>query len=133
MEHHAGRLPLWLAPVQVLVATITSAGDSHANEVAAQLTSRGLRIETDLRNEKIGYKIREHSLAKVPVLLIVGKREAREGTVSLRRLGRTDTETLTLREAMVRLETEALHDAPSRAGLPNGNSREDGETGSPKP
>ena len=127
VEHHAGRLPLWLAPVQVLVATITSDGDSHANEVAAQLTSRGIRIETDLRNEKIGYKIREHSLAKVPVLLIVGKREARDGTVSLRRLGRADTETLTLRDAMVLLETEALHDAPSRASLPNGNSREDGE------
>ena len=67
LEHYAGKLPFWLAPVQAVVATITSDGDSYANEVAAQLTSHGLRIETDLRNEKIGYKIREHSLAKVPV------------------------------------------------------------------
>ena len=108
LEHYAGKLPLWLAPVQAVVATITSDGDSYANEAATQLTSHGLRIETDLRNEKIGYKIREHSLAKVPVLLVVGKREAKEGTVSLRRVGRNDNETLTLREAMVRLETEAL-------------------------
>ena len=108
LEHYAGKLPLGLAPVQAVVATITSDGDSYASEVAAQLASRGLRTETDLRNEKIGYKIREHSLAKVPVLLVVGKREAKEGTVSLRRIGRRDNETLTLREAMVRLETEAL-------------------------
>ena len=127
LEHYAGRLPLWLSPVQVLVATITSDGDSYANEVATQLASHGLRIETDLRNEKIGYKIREHSLAKVPVLLIVGKREAKEGTVSLRRLGRTDTETLTLSEAMVRLETEALRGTRSRASLPNEDLREDKE------
>ena len=127
LEHHAGRLPLWLSPVQVLVATITSDGDSHAKEVATQLTSRGLRTETDLRNEKIGYKIREHSLAKVPVLLIVGKREAKEGTVSLRRLGRKDTETLPLREAMVRLEAEALRGTRSRASLPNEDLCEDKE------
>ena len=108
LEHYAGKLPLGLAPVQAVVATITSDGDSYADEVAARLASRGLRIETDLRNEKIGYKVREHSLAKVPVLLVVGKREAKEGTVSLRRIGRRDSESLTLREAMVRLETEAL-------------------------
>ena len=84
LEHYAGKLPLWLAPVQAVVATITSDGDSYADEVAAN-SRLGLRIETDLRNEKIGYKIREHSLAKVPVLLVVGKREAKEGTVSLRR------------------------------------------------
>ncbi|MYG80252.1 MAG: threonine--tRNA ligase, partial [Gemmatimonadetes bacterium] len=108
LEHYAGKLPLGLAPVQAVVATITSDGDSYASEVAAQLTSRGLRTETDLRNEKIGYKIREHSLAKVPVLLVVGKREAKQGTVSLRRIGRRDNESLSLREAMVRLETEAL-------------------------
>ena len=118
LEHYAGKLPLWLAPVQAVVATITSDGDSYANEVAAELMSLGLRIETDLRNEKIGYKIREHSLAKVPVLLVVGKREAKEGTVSLRRIGRNDTETLTLREAMVRLETEALRSTCSPVNLP---------------
>ncbi len=108
LEHYAGKLPLWLAPVQAVVATITSDGDSYANEVAALLTSHGLRVETDLRNEKIGYKIREHSLTKVPALLVVGKREAKEHTVSLRRLGRDGSETLTLREAVIRLETEAL-------------------------
>ena len=127
LEHHAGRLPLWLSPVKALVAPITSDGDSFAKEVAAQLASHGLRTETDLRNEKIGYKIREHSLAKVPVLLIVGKREAKEGTVSLRRLGRKDTETLPLREAMVRLEAEALRGTRSRASLPNEDLCEDKE------
>lgn len=113
LEHYAGKLPLWLAPVQAVVATITSDCDSYANEVAAQLMSIGLRVETDLRNEKIGYKIREHSLAKVPVLLVVGKREAKEGTVAFRRIGRNENETLTLREAMVRLETEALRSTSS--------------------
>ena len=111
LEHYAGKLPLWLAPVQAVVATITSDGDSYAKDVAAQLTSHGLRVEADLRNEKIGYKIRKHSLAKVPVLLIVGKREAKEGTVSLRRIGRTDNETLTLRETIVQLKAEAHRDA----------------------
>ncbi len=127
LEHYAGKLPLWLAPVQAVVATITSDGDSYANEVAAQLTSHGLRIETDLRNEKIGYKIREHSLAKVPVLLVVGKREAKEGTVSLRRIGRNDNETLSLREAVVRLETEALRSTSSPVNFPpiEGRSKED--------
>ena len=87
IEHHAGRFPLWLAPVQVMVATITSDGDAFAREVAAQLKAAGLRAELDLRNEKINYKVREHSLAKVPVLFVVGKREAEQGTVSIRRLG----------------------------------------------
>ena len=118
LEHYAGKLPLWLAPVQAVVATITSDGDSYANEVTAELMSLGLRIETDLRNEKIGYKIREHSLAKVPVLLVVGKREAKEGTVSLRRIGGNNTETLTLHEAMVRLETEALRSTRYPVSLP---------------
>lgn len=108
LEHYAGKLPLWLAPVQAVVTTITSDGDSYANEVAGLLMAHGLRVETDLRNEKIGYKIREHSLAKVPALLVVGKREAKDGTVSLRCLGREDSETLPLRETAIRLETEAL-------------------------
>ncbi len=108
LEHHAGKLPLWMAPVQAVVATITSDGDSYANAVAAKLTSHGLRVETDLRNEKIGYKIREHSLAKVPALLIVGKREAQEGTVSLRRIGHKGSETLKLEDVLLRLEAEAL-------------------------
>ena len=87
IEHHAGRFPLWLAPVQAVVATIVSDADDYAREVAAKLAAAGMRVETDLRNEKINYKVREHSLAKVPLLLVVGKREAEEGTVALRRLG----------------------------------------------
>jgi threonyl-tRNA synthetase len=86
-EHYAGKFPLWLAPVQAVVATIVSEADDYAREVAAKLAARGIRVETDLRNEKINYKVREHSLAKVPLLLVVGKREAEEGTVAIRRLG----------------------------------------------
>lgn len=87
IEHHAGKFPLWLAPVQAVVATIVSDADDYAREVADKLSAAGLRVETDLRNEKINYKVREHSLAKVPLLLVVGKREAEEGTVAVRRLG----------------------------------------------
>src|SRR4051812_6158232 len=87
IEHHAGKFPLWLAPVQAVVATIVSDADAYAQEVAAKLSAAGIRVETDLRNEKINYKVREHSLAKVPLLLVVGKREAEEATVALRRLG----------------------------------------------
>src|SRR5205085_8876531 len=83
IEHHAGRFPLWLAPVQAVVATIVSDADDYAREVAAALKAAGLRVDTDLRNEKINYKVREHSLAKVPNLLVVGKREAEERTVAL--------------------------------------------------
>ncbi len=90
IEHYAGKFPLWLAPVQAVVATIVSEADDYAREVAAKLAARGIRVETDLRNEKINYKVREHSLAKVPLLLVVGKREADEGTVALRRLGSED-------------------------------------------
>jgi len=87
IEHHAGKFPLWLAPVQAVVATIVSDADAYAREVVAKLQRVGLRAEADLRNEKINYKVREHSLAKVPLLLVVGKREAEEGTVAVRRLG----------------------------------------------
>jgi threonyl-tRNA synthetase len=86
-EHYAGKFPLWLAPVQAVVATIVSEADDYASQVAARLAARGIRVETDLRNEKINYKVREHSLAKIPLLLVVGKREAEEGTVAIRRLG----------------------------------------------
>ncbi len=78
IEHFAGKLPVWLAPVQAVVATIVSDADGYAADVAAQLKAAGIRVETDLRNEKINYKVREHSLAKVPHLLVVGKREAEE-------------------------------------------------------
>ncbi len=87
IEHYAGKFPLWLAPVQAVVATIVSDADEYAREVMARLQAAGLRAEADLRNEKINYKVREHSLAKVPLLLVVGKREAEEGTVAVRRLG----------------------------------------------
>ena len=86
-EHYAGKFPLWLAPLQIVVATIVSDADDYAEEVAAKLAAAGLRVDTDLRNEKINYKVREHSLAKVPLLLVVGKREAEEGTIAVRRLG----------------------------------------------
>ena len=107
IEHHAGRFPLWLAPVQAVVATIVSDADDYAQTVAAQLRKAGIRVETDLRNEKINYKVREHSLAKVPNLFVVGKREADEATVALRRLGSQGQEMLTLAAAIEAMVTEA--------------------------
>jgi threonyl-tRNA synthetase len=113
IEHYAGRFPLWLAPLQVVVATITSEADSYALRVMDALDAAGLRAEADLRNEKINYKVREHSLAKVPVLLVVGRREAEDGTVAVRRLGVKDQEVLALDEAVNRLKREAA--VPSAA------------------
>jgi threonyl-tRNA synthetase len=107
IENYAGRLPLWLAPRQVVVASIVSEADAYAAEAAARLRAAGLRAEADLRNEKISYKVREHSLAKVPVILAAGQREMAEGTVSLRRLGETRTESLPLAAAVERLGAEA--------------------------
>jgi threonyl-tRNA synthetase len=107
IEHHAGRFPLWLAPVQAVVATIVSDADDYAHRVADTLRKAGIRAETDLRNEKINYKVREHSLAKVPNLLVVGKREADEGTVALRRLGSQGQQMLTLEEVVTMLTGEA--------------------------
>ncbi len=107
IEQYAGRLPLWLAPLQVVVATITNAADDYARQVLAALVDAGLKAELDLRNEKIAYKVRGHSLAKVPVLLVVGAREARDGTVAMRRLGGEDQEILALEEAAARLKQEA--------------------------
>jgi threonyl-tRNA synthetase len=107
IEHYAGHLPLWLAPLQAVVATITSDADGFAGQVQAALSAAGLRAETDLRNEKINYKVREHSLAKVPVILVVGKKEAAEGTVAVRRLGGEKQEVLALTEAVNRLRAEA--------------------------
>jgi threonyl-tRNA synthetase len=109
IEHHAGRFPLWLAPVQAVVATIVSEADDYARQVQAALAAAGLRVELDLRNEKINYKVREHSLAKVPNLLVLGKREAEEGTVALRPLGEgARQEVLSLEAVVERLRTEAL-------------------------
>ncbi|WP_119461027.1 threonine--tRNA ligase [Rhodospirillaceae bacterium SYSU D60014] len=111
IEHYAGKFPLWLAPLQVVVATITSDADDYAAEVKAALDAAGLRAELDLRNEKITYKVREHSLAKVPVLLVVGKREAEGQTVAVRRLGGKEQEFLALGEAVHRLSVEAASPA----------------------
>jgi threonyl-tRNA synthetase len=109
IEHYAGKFPLWLAPVQVVVATIVSDADGYAQEVAAKLSTAGIRVQTDLRNEKINYKVREHSLAKVPLLLVVGKREADEGTVALRRLGNEEHQKMmSLAEAVAMITSEAI-------------------------
>jgi threonyl-tRNA synthetase len=109
IEHHAGKLPLWLAPVQAVVTTIVSDADDYAKDVAAKLASQGIRVETDLRNEKINYKVREHSLKKVPLLLVVGKREAEEGTVALRRLGSEERQlVVTGDEALSMIVEEAV-------------------------
>src|SRR2546423_793261 len=108
IEHYAGKFPLWLAPVQAVVATIVSDADAYAAEVAAKLAATGIRVETDLRNEKINYKVREHSLAKVPLLLVVGKREAEEGTVALRRLGSDEHQKMmSVDEGVTMIQVEA--------------------------
>ena len=107
IENHAGRLPFWLAPLQVVVATITNELDDYARKVLANLSAAGLRADLDARNEKINYKVREHSHAKVPVIMVVGAREAKEGTVALRRLGGKQQEVLALEDALARLVVEA--------------------------
>jgi threonyl-tRNA synthetase len=107
LEHYAGALPFWLAPLQVVVTTITSDADAYAQEVVAELGRAGLRAEADLRNEKINYKVREHSLAKIPVILAAGKREVAERTVALRRLGAQSQTSLPLAEAVAQLLAEA--------------------------
>ncbi|HEY8567264.1 MAG TPA: threonine--tRNA ligase [Beijerinckiaceae bacterium] len=118
IESHAGHFPLWLAPVQVVIATITSDADSYAEEVRRTLDAAGLRAELDIRNEKITYKVREHSLAKVPVILVVGRKEAADRTVNMRRLGSQDQRSMSLDEALEALAAEAvppdLRPAPAR-------------------
>jgi threonyl-tRNA synthetase len=112
IEQYAGAFPLWLAPVQVVVATITNDGDAYAREVSDTLSAAGLRCVLDLSNEKIGYKVRHHSLAKVPVILAIGRREAEERTVAMRRLGSSAQESLALEDVRARLKAEAQ--APSK-------------------
>jgi len=107
IEHYAGKFPLWLAPLQVVVATITFEADDYATRVHAALCEAGLKAELDIRNEKINYKIREHSVAKVPIILVIGAKEAADGTVAMRRLGGKDQENLVLKEATARLQEEA--------------------------
>ncbi len=108
IENYAGHLPLWLSPVQVMVATIVSDADHYADQVLAACSRAGLRAETDLRNEKINYKVREHSLAKVPVMFVVGKREAEDRTVSIRRLGSPAQESMPLADAIRLVHAEAV-------------------------
>jgi threonyl-tRNA synthetase len=117
IEHYAGNFPLWLAPVQVLVTTITSEGDEYAKVVAAAARRAGLRVEIDLRNEKINYKVREHSLAKIPALLVVGKKEAESHSVSIRRLGSDGQKVLPTDEAIAALVDEATPPDVKRARL----------------
>jgi threonyl-tRNA synthetase len=107
IEHYAGRFPLWLAPVQLVIATITSEAADYAGEVARACAAAGLRCASDTGNEKIAYKVREHTLAKVPVLLVIGRREAANRSVALRRLGGNEQEVLALGEAVARLKEEA--------------------------
>ena len=113
IEHYAGKFPLWLAPLQAIVATITSDADAYAVRVAEEIKRVGLRVETDLRNEKINYKVREHSHAKVPIILVLGKQEAEKETVALRRLDGEKQEILALDEAVNRLASEAVFPPPS--------------------
>jgi threonyl-tRNA synthetase len=107
IENCAGRFPLWLAPRQVVVATIVSDADAYANEVVAKLTAAGLRAEVDARNEKINYKVREHSTAHVPAILAIGRQEVEAGTVSVRRLGQQGQKVVGLDEAIAALVAEA--------------------------
>ena len=116
LEHYAGHLPLWLAPKQAVVCTITSDADDYASEVAAAARKLGLRVDADLKNEKINYKVREHSLMKVPALLVVGKKEAETRSVSIRRLGSDGQTVLPLDEALKTLAAEALPPDLKRAG-----------------
>jgi threonyl-tRNA synthetase len=116
IEHFAGHFPLWLAPVQVAICTIVTDADSYAGEVAAAARRAGLRVELDLRNEKINYKVREHSLAKVPVLAVVGKKEAENRAVSIRRLGSDKQRVVALDEALAELVEEAVTPDARREG-----------------
>ncbi len=108
IEHYAGHLPLWLSPLQAVIATITSDADDYAREAIETARRMGLRVASDLRNEKINYKVREHSLAKVPALLVVGRKEAAERTVSIRRLGQEKQEVMPLEAALRALADEAV-------------------------
>ena len=114
IEQYAGRFPPWLAPVQIVVASITDQANDYASEVADAAVDLGLRVEKDLRNEKISYKVREHSVMKIPFILAVGGREAEAGTVALRRLGSNEQKVIDSKEALAMLRAESL--APDLAG-----------------
>jgi threonyl-tRNA synthetase len=119
IENYAGHFPLWLAPVQAVVATITGDADGYASEVNAKLRTAGLRSEADLRNEKINYKVREHSLAKVPLILVCGRKEAEDGTVNIGRLGAKDQQSMTLDAAIAMMQAEAMPPDLRRAAKAN--------------
>jgi len=108
IEQYAGRMPAWLAPVQIVVASITDSANEYAETVARTAEAMGLRVERDFRNEKISYKVREHSVMKVPFILAVGGREAEASTVALRRLGSNDQQVLDMKEALAGLRDESL-------------------------
>jgi threonyl-tRNA synthetase len=108
IEHYAGKMPMWLAPTQVVVATIVSEADDYAQKLVDRLKAGGIRAELDARNEKINYKVREHSVQKVPLMFVVGKREAEEGTVSVRRLGTEGQKVIAATDAIVELMAEAV-------------------------
>ena len=113
LEHHAGNLPLWLAPVQVKVLTITSDSDDYAAEIVKLLVDSGIRAEADLRNEKIAYKVREHSVAKIPVQFAVGQRELDSRTVAIRRIGSKKQDVMSLDDAVAALKSEIDNPRPS--------------------
>jgi threonyl-tRNA synthetase len=108
IEHYAGHLPFWLSPLQIIIATITSDSDNYADNIFNQLKDNGLRVEKDIRNEKIGYKIREHSSAKIPVIMVIGKKESENKTVSVRRLGSEKNEIYKIDEILKILCKESL-------------------------
>ncbi len=120
IEQYAGRMPAWLAPVQIVVASITDQANDYAREVAAAAARLGLRVETDLRNEKISYKVREHSVMKVPFILAVGGREAEAGTVALRRLGSNEQQVIDMAEALATLKSESF--APDMVAKPQADA-----------
>jgi threonyl-tRNA synthetase len=107
IEHHAGKLPLWLSPQPVVVAPIVNEFDDYAAEVAAELDKVGIKASTDLRNEKINYKVREHSLAKIPVIVVVGAKEKENRSVTVRRLGSEKQETMSLKDFVAQMQKEA--------------------------
>jgi threonyl-tRNA synthetase len=115
IEQFSGRMPPWLAPVQIVVASITDSANGYAQKVADEAAAMGLRVETDLRNEKISYKVREHSVGKVPFILAVGGREEEAGTVALRRLGSQDQQVVDMMAALSQLHAECLPPDLARA------------------
>jgi threonyl-tRNA synthetase len=108
IENWEGKLPFWLAPRQVVVASIVSEADDYVQEVVAALTAQGVRAEADIRNEKINYKVREHSVGKVPVILAIGRKEVEDRTVTVRRLGEKQTSVLSLDEVVASLAADAI-------------------------